>query len=397
MKTYIYLFYFILFLSSNILGQTDDHLTTGIGSGSGINMNIAIKQALRNAVEDAVGVFIMSETTTKNYQLEKDKILSYSNGLVRNYEILNLEKKQSFFKIKLKVYISNEMLTYTFKKEKYKYDIDAKNLYARANMKFKQINNARKMIDNFKKNYYHLSWNVILDEEGSYDNYENKTVTLNYSLKAKVDYNFFDNILRFLDLLGYTTKNKRNRYLYANLDKVDKSPEKSDGGLWNGRRINVITYCEFESYKMTSTEEIEKRIDDSNFVGNKLYNTLAINTNNKIRCNSMYFRKSNTFRVYLTYGDYSEFKIIDLLPEIKSYALEKLSRGKVKFDLIFRDNNGKVLKTLYLGSARLVFRMQEYVRNIFPVFNKNSIKATFNLSELKLINNAVIKVTPLNN
>ena len=52
----------------------------------------AIEDALRKAVEQAVGAMVSSETVTQNYELLSDKILSKSKGYVRSYKIAT-EKK----------------------------------------------------------------------------------------------------------------------------------------------------------------------------------------------------------------------------------------------------------------------------------------------------------------
>lgn len=48
----------------------------------------AVKDALRNAVEQGVGVFLGSTTLVRNYQVAFDSILSQSAGYVRTYKIL---------------------------------------------------------------------------------------------------------------------------------------------------------------------------------------------------------------------------------------------------------------------------------------------------------------------
>ena len=49
-------------------------------SGIGIDRDSAIKQGLRAAVEQAIGVFLKSETIIENHITIEDKILSHSRG-----------------------------------------------------------------------------------------------------------------------------------------------------------------------------------------------------------------------------------------------------------------------------------------------------------------------------
>ncbi len=53
----------------------------------------AIDDALRKAVEQAVGTMVSSETVTENYQVLSDKIYSKAKGYVKNYRILSEGKE----------------------------------------------------------------------------------------------------------------------------------------------------------------------------------------------------------------------------------------------------------------------------------------------------------------
>jgi hypothetical protein len=54
----------------------------------------AIEDAMRKAVEQALGTYIKSETLVENFQLVEDRILSWSAGYVKKYEILSEKKAQ---------------------------------------------------------------------------------------------------------------------------------------------------------------------------------------------------------------------------------------------------------------------------------------------------------------
>ncbi|MBP2652540.1 MAG: hypothetical protein H6Q73_109 [Firmicutes bacterium] len=58
-------------------------------SGSGASRDDAIRDALRLAVEQAVGVLISSESRTRNYQLISDEVYTKSLGFVQDYRILS--------------------------------------------------------------------------------------------------------------------------------------------------------------------------------------------------------------------------------------------------------------------------------------------------------------------
>ncbi len=67
---------------------------TVVGVGSILNNDMAaardqaIDDAMRKAVQQALGTFIKSETLVQNYQLVDDRILSWSAGYVKKYDIV---------------------------------------------------------------------------------------------------------------------------------------------------------------------------------------------------------------------------------------------------------------------------------------------------------------------
>lgn len=76
-----------------------------------IGRDHAISDALRKAVEQAVGTFINSETAVKNFTLLKDEIYSHAQGYVSSYRIIDekLEIDNDIYRVKLiaKVKLNN--------------------------------------------------------------------------------------------------------------------------------------------------------------------------------------------------------------------------------------------------------------------------------------------------
>ncbi|MFC1811318.1 hypothetical protein ACFL03_01350 [Thermodesulfobacteriota bacterium] len=66
----------------------------------------ALRQAMRLAVEQAVGVFVHSETEVENFELKKDKILSRTQGYVTSYTVLKEEKVDDVIKVVIRATIS---------------------------------------------------------------------------------------------------------------------------------------------------------------------------------------------------------------------------------------------------------------------------------------------------
>ncbi len=71
----------------------------------------ALQRALRNALENGIGVYISSESRVKNYQLLEDKIYSRVKGYVKKYNILSETKgDDGVYYIKIEADVANEEL-----------------------------------------------------------------------------------------------------------------------------------------------------------------------------------------------------------------------------------------------------------------------------------------------
>ncbi len=80
--------------------------TQGVASLKNTKTDIArdrsLENALRLAVEKAVGTMIETETVVQNHKLLSDKIYSKSSGYISNYEILDEKKEENLYKTDIK-------------------------------------------------------------------------------------------------------------------------------------------------------------------------------------------------------------------------------------------------------------------------------------------------------
>ncbi len=82
-------FFFLLIFST---AQADSVIAEGvanIGNDPAAARDKAIEDALRRAVDQAVGAIVESETLTENYQLISDRIYSHSSGYVQTYNVIS--------------------------------------------------------------------------------------------------------------------------------------------------------------------------------------------------------------------------------------------------------------------------------------------------------------------
>ncbi len=89
----------------------------GVVAITGENMAIvrekAIDDALRRAVEQAVGTLISSDTMTNNFQVVHDKILAQTSGYVKSYQIIKEEGLGQEFRVTVMADVGRENLQRT--------------------------------------------------------------------------------------------------------------------------------------------------------------------------------------------------------------------------------------------------------------------------------------------
>lgn len=89
----------------------------GVVAVTGENMAIfrekAIDDALRRAVEQAVGTMISSDTMTNNFQVVHDKILAQTSGYVKNYQIIKEGRVGQEFRVTVMADVGRDNLQRT--------------------------------------------------------------------------------------------------------------------------------------------------------------------------------------------------------------------------------------------------------------------------------------------
>ena len=85
----------IITLLANVSFAQENKTVTLTVSGQGQTQDEAKQNALRNAIEQAFGTFISSNTEILNDDLVKDEIVSVSNGNIQKFEILSEVQMQN--------------------------------------------------------------------------------------------------------------------------------------------------------------------------------------------------------------------------------------------------------------------------------------------------------------
>lgn len=123
-------------------------------SGVGSDRDAAIKQGLRSAVEQTIGVFLKSETVVENYQLLSDKILSHSRGYVESYDIVHEGVQADFYTVTLSAVVIVKQLESTLiELQLYSRPIEGKSLFAKAFTTISETRDAAKLYQDIRKKF----------------------------------------------------------------------------------------------------------------------------------------------------------------------------------------------------------------------------------------------------
>ena len=103
----------ILLFCSNLLFAQSITVT-----GYGNSKDKALKSAFQNAVEQEVGVLVDTKTVIRNNKLIKNKILTYSNGFIKDYKEVSAKQQMGFWTVKISAVVEHQKLLSKLKKIK---------------------------------------------------------------------------------------------------------------------------------------------------------------------------------------------------------------------------------------------------------------------------------------
>lgn len=86
-------------------------IVTVKGTGTGVTEELALKDAYRDAVESAVGMFVDAEQMVKNDELIKDQILTHSNAYIEKRTVLSKDEADGVVKVKIMAAVRRRELT----------------------------------------------------------------------------------------------------------------------------------------------------------------------------------------------------------------------------------------------------------------------------------------------
>ena len=111
MKKLCLLSVLFLCLTLPLFAQDSKQITAegvaSVGNDPAAARDKAIEDALRRAVEQAVGTIVESETAVENYQLLSDKIYSHSSGYVKDYKVVSEKTEGGLVRVTVAANVSS--------------------------------------------------------------------------------------------------------------------------------------------------------------------------------------------------------------------------------------------------------------------------------------------------
>lgn len=89
----------------------DSELVSVKGKGVGVNEDAALKDAYRDAIETAVGLYVDAEQMVKNDELIKDEILTQSNAYIEGYTSLGKSETDGLVTVRILAKVRKQELT----------------------------------------------------------------------------------------------------------------------------------------------------------------------------------------------------------------------------------------------------------------------------------------------
>jgi len=172
---------------------------TIIVTGYGINKRQALDNALKSAVEQAIGVLIDTETMLKNDKIIKDNILTSSSGYVKSYKEISFNKSNSLIELKIKAIVKSQKIFRTIKKLNISTISisNTKDIYARVSTKNRSKKSAEKIFKKALTEYIStetmrdiLSVKIV-DAKVLEDKMKNNKVPIRIKYKVLVDYDIY--------------------------------------------------------------------------------------------------------------------------------------------------------------------------------------------------------------
>lgn len=243
-----------------------------VASGVGMNETEATKDALANAVRQAIGAIVGTEILVQNEEIVRDQILTYSDGFVEKYEPVgkpgtNLSGLTS---ITIRARIVRSKLIQKAKAANiYVVEVDGKSMFAEATTKMDQKRSALALITH---EFSDMPQQLITAEIVGKPRYEDEAQTAIVTVRLAVDKeayaSFVGRLTKLLDGIGGPSFTISSAKVVTRTDSDSSEEQVSEIrfpktefpaeyiesiGDWDNKDYAVLAVCSTYNQQMTSS------------------------------------------------------------------------------------------------------------------------------------------------
>ena len=236
------------------------------GRGTGTDKAEALKDAYRDAVERAVGMYVDAEQQIKNEELVEDKILTQSNAYIEKYEVVRERKKANgLFEVQISAEVKKSALTKKLRdvmpRQTFALGDDAQNIHSRVVTKEKRNGDAAALLENVIGELDPVKQVMILslssakpiqaaDENGKQKLYYRFKFAVN---ERKYYEEFLPPLLKVLDQIALKQpKDVRLRSVDLGEDGIVDQKKEYLAGKWNSFDANKDGHTKISTYRYDS-------------------------------------------------------------------------------------------------------------------------------------------------
>jgi hypothetical protein len=354
-----YLFFCLIYLSSNISNVLFADTLTVTVSGYGNTPDDAERSAIQKAVRKAIGEFVDAETIAQNGELIKDEVLTYSDGFVESKKILTGPEKDpdlGVFAVTIEAKVVRNKLIERLRESKISVSlVSGDDLRTQAVSKVANVQDGRALLNKFM-NKEMLPERLLVAEVVSKDSagnllrgneakpsqrpdYDKSTSELSFFIEIRYDLDFYFEkaIPRLRSLLDKICLKKI-------ADEVAVSPQRK-GGLYSPLKVYLTNTTSMPTMGMNHLGFMSKRFskrEDTLFFGQTNQPLWSLNLSKDAPVADSLFVALNTGRDQT--GNFQSFAIYQL--DGRAYAkffLDAPAKKIPDFSISLINGEGNVL------------------------------------------------------
>jgi len=284
-------FFLILFIVIHAPIFSQDSTYEVISSGFGKTAKEAEINALRSAVEQTVGMYLESSTKIQNSQLIEDKVLSFSNGFVSSYKVVNTTRENDNVTIEIRARVAKlrvrEILVSSGLNVR---PIDGTSLFGEALTKIDRQKSAQSLVSELMDSYPAGAYSIKIyppEVIGTSSTNNKAKVKIKFEISSSKDWiSKFENYLSTISLsqsantkgtefsINFTDKSVEKISKIYNLDsEVLRNISKNIVGVGNGMPAAMFLKLSMQNYSGDTL--FSQKILLSNIYGSAFYQKMG--------------------------------------------------------------------------------------------------------------------------